>query len=236
MMDFANIEQITGWLELHSVWLGPAIALVALVESLAAVGIVVPGVAILFAFGAMAGTGVLDIYSTLLWAFAGAVVGDGISFWLGYHYHEKLKKWWPFNRHPEWLEHGEQFFYKYGVFSVVIGRFVGVVRPFIPVVAGMMDMPPIRFFVVNVLSAMVWAPVYLLPGYLTGAALAMKDQFPDQLWLLATVIGSISLLLPGILLSISRYLKGGIYSNCRSSFCPDWQSGVFGILPAAGAI
>lgn len=190
-------------------WLGPAIAMVAMVESLAAVGIVVPGVAILFALGAMAGTGLLDIYSTLLWAFAGAVVGDGVSFWLGYHYHEKLKSWWPFNRHPQWLKHGEQFFYKYGMFSVVIGRFVGMVRPFIPVVAGMMDMPPMRFFVVNVLSALAWAPVYLLPGFLAGAALTMKDQFPDQLWLLATIVGSISILLPGILLLIARYLRGG---------------------------
>ena len=162
-MDLSFFDAVMAWLEHHQLWLGPVIAIVSCVESLVAVGIVVPGVAMLFALGAIAGTGIMSVWTVLAWAFVGAVIGDGVSYWLGHRYHAGLKKMWPFNQHPEWLGHGEQFFYKYGAFSVVIGRFVGAVRPFIPVVAGMMDMPPAKFYTINVLSALAWAPVYLLP-------------------------------------------------------------------------
>lgn len=197
-MDLSFFDAVTVWLEQHQMWLGPVIAIVACVESLVAVGIVVPGVAMLFALGAIAGTGVLSIWPVLAWAFIGAVIGDGVSYWLGYRYHAGLKKIWPFNRHSEWLSHGEKFFYKYGAFSVVIGRFVGAVRPFIPVVAGMMDMPPVKFYTINILSALVWAPVYLLPGFFAGAAMTMDEQLPEQLWILLAGLCVAAILLPGI--------------------------------------
>ena len=196
-MDVSYFDAVTAWLEQHNDWLGIVIFLVAMVESLVAIGIVVPGVAMLFALGVIAGTGALDIYSTLAWAFAGAVVGDGVSYWLGYRYHGRLRGWWPFKQHPQWLEHGEKFFTKYGLLSVVIGRFVGPVRPIVPVVAGMMDMPPVKFYTVNILSAVGWAPVYLLPGFFTGAALAMGDQFPDQLFYVFAGVVVLAVILSG---------------------------------------
>ena len=195
-MDLSFFDAVTAWLEHHQMWLGPVIALVSCVESLVAVGIVIPGVAMLFALGAIAGTGILPVWAVLAWAFVGAVIGDGLSYWLGYRYHAGLKKMWPFNKHPEWLSLGEKFFYQYGAFSVVIGRFVGAVRPFIPVVAGMMDMPPVRFYTINILSALVWAPVYLLPGYFAGAAMAMDEQLPTRLWVLLGGLCAMALLLP----------------------------------------
>ena len=212
-MDFSFFDAVTIWLEQHQVWLGPVIAIVACVESLVAVGIVVPGVAMLFALGAIAGTGVISVWSVLVWAFIGAVIGDGVSYWLGYRYHAGLKKIWPFNRHPEWLRHGETFFYKYGAFSVVIGRFVGAVRPFIPVVAGMMDMPPVKFYTINILSALVWAPVYLLPGYFAGAAMTMDEQLPEQLWILLAGLCVGAVLLPGIWLWLQRQFRVNLIAS-----------------------
>lgn len=206
-MDLSFFDAITAWLEHHHLWLGPFIALVSCVESLVAVGIVIPGVAMLFGLGAIAGTGIMPVWVMLAWAFTGAVIGDGLSYWLGYRYHAGLKKLWPFNRHPEWLSHGEKFFYKYGAFSVVIGRFVGAVRPFIPVVAGMMDMPPIKFYTINILSALAWAPVYLLPGYFAGAAMTMDEQLPKQLWILLGGLCAAALLLPGIWLWLQRRFR-----------------------------
>lgn len=206
-MDLSFFDAVTAWLEHHQMWLGPVIAFVSCVESLVAVGIIVPGVAMLFALGVIAGTGIMPVWAILAWAFAGAVTGDGVSYWLGYRYHAGLKKMWPFNQHPEWLSHGEKFFYKYGTFSVVIGRFVGAARPFIPVVAGMMNMPPVTFYTVNILSALVWAPVYLLPGYFTGAAMTMKDQLPQQLWILSGSLCAVALLLPAIWFGLQRRIR-----------------------------
>ena len=197
-MDLSYFDAISVWLEQNNDWLGLVICLVAMLESLVAVGLLIPGVAMLFALGAIAGTGALDIYATLSWAIAGAIVGDGVSFWLGYKYHNKLRNLWPFKQYPHWLEKGESFFHTYGVLSVVIGRFVGPVRPLIPVVAGMMDMRPLTFYGVNVLSALGWAPVYLLPGFFTGAALSTEGLFPEQLFYLLGSIVILATLLPAL--------------------------------------
>ena len=182
-MVFESFQTAHAWLATHSDWLGPAIALVALVESLLAVGLLVPGVAMLFALAALAGSGLMNLETMLLWAFAGAVIGDGVSFQIGARLHERVRKSWPFDRHPDWLEKGEKFFSDYGGLSIVLGRFVGPVRPIIPAVAGMMEMSPWRFYSINILSAVPWAFLYMIPGFLTGAAL--KSHLPDGFyWLL----------------------------------------------------
>ena len=206
-MDNAYFDAIHLWLQHNTDWTGPAIAMVACLESLVVVGIFLPGVAMLFALAAIAGAASISIYPILLWAFLGAVVGDGISYLFGYYYRERVRCWWPFNHHPKWLASGEDFFRKHGILSVVTGRFIGPVRPIIPAVAGMMGMVPGYFFTVNVLSALVWSPVYLLPGYLTGAALQWHDQVPDQLLAVLLAITGITILFPPLLIRFHRHFK-----------------------------
>ncbi|WBA82754.1 VTT domain-containing protein [Endozoicomonas sp. GU-1] len=206
-MDNAYFDAIHIWLQQNTGLIGPAVAMVACLESLVVVGIVLPGVALLFALAAIAGAASISIYPILLWAFLGAVVGDGVSYLLGYHYHERVRGWWPFHRHPQWLERGEDFFREYGFLSIVIGRFVGPVRPIIPAVAGMMGMVPSYFFTVNILSALAWSPFYLLPGYLTGAALQWHDKVPDQLLVVLSAITGVAILLPPLLISAHRHFK-----------------------------
>ncbi|SOC56042.1 undecaprenyl-diphosphatase [Chromohalobacter canadensis] len=144
------------------------VLLVALLESLAVVGLLVPGIVILTAAASLAGHQHLPLPLLLAAAFAGATLGDGLSFWLGYSQRERVHRLWPFTRHPEWLARGVDFFKRYGDLSILIGRFVGPVRPIVPMVAGMLHMPTWRFAAVNIASALLWAPAYLLPGYLLG--------------------------------------------------------------------
>ena len=87
-----------------------AIFLISLSESLALIGLIVPGTVIMFGVGAVVATGSLGLKSVLLLAAAGAIAGDGISYWLGRHYKERLKRIWPFSRHPAMLKNGETFF------------------------------------------------------------------------------------------------------------------------------
>ena len=189
------------WLEHNTSYLGPTIAVAACLESLLVVGIVVPGVAVLFALAAIAGATSVSIYWVMFWGFLGAVLGDGISYLVGVHWHHRVRNWWPFRHHPIWLARGETFFHRHGIASVVIGRFVGPVRPVIPAVAGMMGMAPTVFYTVNILSATVWAPVYLVPGYLTGAALDLHDQIPRALLLALIAIAAVAVTLPTLLLA-----------------------------------
>lgn len=170
-MTYDSVQPLLQWIAAHPTWAGFAVFLISLSESLAIVGLVVPGVVMMTAIGAMMGGGILPFWETLTWAILGAIAGDGISYWLGYHYHEHLREFWPFKQFPQLLARGETFFKNHGGKSIIFGRFVGPVRPMIPVIAGMMDMRPGRFLFFNIVSAIAWAPLYSLPGILIGVSL-----------------------------------------------------------------
>ena len=162
--------------------------------------------------GVLAGSGMLEPLPMLLWAYLGAAMGDGISFLIGFKFHRNIKNWWPFARHPDWLEKGETFFHRYGVQSIILGRFLGPIRPVMPLVAGMMDMPPRHFYTVNLLSAIPWAIVYMMPGYLTGAALEVTEQLPPEVLLVAGGIVLASFLWALFIYNLDFYLSQ-VYSS-----------------------
>lgn len=179
-MESLLTGDLLNWLGSHTRWLGLAIFLIALAESLAIAGLLIPGVLLLFAASALAGGGDLGLLATLSWAFAGAVCGDLLSFALGRWFHQDIRRMRLFARHLHWLDRGESFFRRYGTYSIVLGRFIGPIRPIIPLVAGMFDMPFWRFVLVNILSALAWAPVYVLPGYVAGNA--TRWPVPESFW------------------------------------------------------
>jgi len=172
----ALFRDLLAWVAAHPYWAYVAVFGVALAESVAVVGLVVPGVMMLLGAGALISTGTLQFVPVCLWAIAGAIAGDGLSYWLGRRFQGRLRTVWPFTRHPESLEAGVRFFESYGGKSIVFGRFVGPVRAVVPLVAGMMGMSPARFLVANVLSAIAWAPAYLFPGILLGASLELAAE------------------------------------------------------------
>lgn len=179
------LSDLTQWLGAHTQWLGVAIFLVSLTESLAVAGLVVPGVFLLFAFAALAASADMSLLEAIVWAFCGAVIGDLLSFALGRWFHQDIRRLSLFRRHPQWIDRGERFFRRYGWVSVVLGRFIGPIRPIIPLVAGMFDMPAWRFVAINLLSALAWAPAYLIPGYLIpgySAGRAARWAVPPLFW------------------------------------------------------
>lgn len=164
-----DLKPFIDWLYLHPGLAGLTVFIISCAESLAIIGLFIPGSIVMPAIGSLVGAGVLPGPLVLIAAILGAIVGDGLSYWLGYRFHEQIRGYWPFNRFPRVIKSGEQFFLKHGGLSVFIGRFVGPVRPIIPVVAGMMSMSPSRFLLANVLSAIAWAIVYMAPGFFLGA-------------------------------------------------------------------
>lgn len=176
-----RLPPLLEWIGQHPHWAGAVVALVAFAESLALVGLFVPGAALMFAAGAVIGSGQLELGPMILWAAAGAIAGDGVSFWLGWYYRDRLRGFWPFRNYPAALARGEAYFRRHGGKSVVIGRFVGPVRPIIPAVAGMLGMPVARFLAANVASALVWAPAYLLPGMVFAASLSLAAEVAGRL-------------------------------------------------------
>ena len=180
-MDLTTLQPLLDWIQNHPGLAGLAVFAIAALESLAVVGIFVPGVVFMLGIGALVGLGVLDLTATVLWTAAGAVVGDGLSYWLGRHFDKRLRSIWPFTKHPELIPRGERFFHKHGGKSVLFGRFIGPIRPIIPAIAGIMHMNPYHFYFVNVLSAIAWAPVVLLPGVVFGSSLHLAMEVAVRL-------------------------------------------------------
>lgn len=170
------------WLHQHAQWGGVAAFVIAFAESVAIIGSIVPGSVTMTAVGVLIGSGVLPIWTTFVWAISGAFIGDGLSYLLGFRFKDEIRRCWPFSRYPRILSTGEVFFFKHGGKSVFIGRFVGPVRAIVPIIAGMLKMSPKRYFPISFITAICWAPVYMLPGIALGAvSLTMPADIAAEL-------------------------------------------------------
>lgn len=183
-----NFAELHGWIGQHTEYAIFVVFLMAFAESLVLLGLLMPGIAIMLAFGALVGDGTLPFWPVCFAAIAGGIIGDWLSYQLGHHYHDRIGGIWPFTRHPELLKRGTDFFHRYGQYSIVFGRFFGPVRAVVPLVAGMLNMPSRRFFWVNVLSACFWAPATLLPGVVLGASLELASAVAGRLVVLILVL------------------------------------------------
>lgn len=188
IMTSDSLEIFLNWMTQNTVWVNIFIFLTAMSESLLVVGLIVPGFLLMLGFGALIATGHLEFWPTVIIAIAGAIAGDGLSYWLGQHYKLQLQRIWPLSRYPGLVKQGQAFFNKHGKKSVVLGRFFGPLRAIVPTIAGMSDMPAKQFYFSNVLSALAWAPLYLLPGILFGMSLQLAREFAGQLVFLLIIV------------------------------------------------
>lgn len=197
-------DTLTLWLSANPQWLGLAIFLLACLECLAIVGLLVPGTVLLFAVAALAGNGALGLSETLLLAFFGGMLGDCLSYALGRYFHQDIGRLPILRNHPQWLSRAHSYFLRYGVTSLLIGRFIGPLRPMLPMIAGMFEMPFARFFIVSLLAGAGWSVAYMLPGWATGAALRLP--LPEGFWTEAGAIAAGVALVVGV--SVQGSLRG----------------------------
>ncbi|MBA2654276.1 MAG: VTT domain-containing protein [Gammaproteobacteria bacterium] len=162
-------QSLVHFLQANPNWGGLITFFVAFLESLAIIGTIIPGSVTMTGVGMLIGTSILPFGMTALWATFGAFLGDLIGYWFGFHYNERIRKMWPFKKHPEWLERGESFFRKHGGKSIIIGRFIGPLRSIIPMIAGLLQMPWPKFVLAALPSAYLWSVTYMLPGILIGS-------------------------------------------------------------------
>ena len=187
-MQSEFVNTLFAWVAAHPGWMSFVIFASAAAESLTIVGVIIPGALVMFSLGALIGLGHVDFWSAYWWSTWGAIVGDAISFWIGRVFHQGIRRIWPFTKHPEMITRSEDFFRRHGGKSVLFGRFFGPVRGTIPTVAGMMDMSWRNFMVANVISGVLWAPVYLLPGMAFGASLDIASRVAGRLAVLILII------------------------------------------------
>jgi membrane-associated protein len=153
-----------------------------------------PGDSLLFAVGAFAARGSLDVVVALLVLAAAAILGDTVNYWIGAIvgpkvFHKENVRFLN-KRH---LERTHEFYERYGGKTIVIARFVPIIRTFAPFVAGIGKMTYGRFLSYNVFGGLLWVLLFVLGGYYFGNIGIVRRNF--SLVILAIVVISV---MPGV--------------------------------------
>lgn len=191
------IDPLISFVSTHA-WLAYlTLFLAALLEAVPVVGAVIPGSTIIFALSALVPGGQLQLAWVLLVAIAGALLGDGSAFLLGYREQREILKTWPLSNYPRLVSQSEAFFHRWGTLAVFFARFVPPIRAFVPITAGALGMKPAMFYAVNIPAVLLWAPAHVLPGVLAVSALhryggfAAHEGIAKHYWILAVVVGAL---------------------------------------------
>ena len=167
----------------HRAWAGPILGAMAFGESLVLVGLFFPATVIMVFAGLAIQQGRLDAAPVMVWSIAGAVLGDIVTYWIGRWIGPGVVHHYPVNRDKTAVARARLFFRKYGFLSIFIGRFLGPVRPTIPLVAGIMRMSHLTFQVANVTSAIAWVPFMLFWGYIFSKAVGDLSALKAGHWI-----------------------------------------------------
>ena len=162
----------------YGLWIYAILFLIVFCETGLVVTPFLPGDSLLFAAGAVAALGGMNVHMAAALLLAAAVIGDAANFAIGKYFGEKLFAK-PDSRvfKREYLDKTHAFYEKYGGKTIILARFVPIVRTFAPFVAGMGDMHYGRFIRYNIISALMWVGLLTYAGYFFGELPAVKNNF-----------------------------------------------------------
>jgi membrane-associated protein len=162
---------------------GPWVYVIIFLIVFAETGLVVtpflPGDSLLFAIGALtARPDGLNFLLAFLLLWGAAVLGDTVNYWIGSYvgpkvFHKKESRW----LNPKHLERTHQFYEKYGGKTIILARFLPIIRTFAPFVAGIGRMTYPKFFAYNVIGGLIWVGLFMIAGYYFGNLAFVKKNF-----------------------------------------------------------
>jgi len=174
----------------HGALLYAALFIVIFAETGLVVFPLLPGDSLLFLSGTVVAASGLDIHILVLTLFAAAVLGDSVNYAVGHFigpiaFQRPQDTWLGRFLKPEYLERTHRFYEKYGGFTIIIGRFVPVVRTFAPFFAGVGAMTYRKFLAFNVIGAAAWVGALAYAGYLFGNIPWVKDNL---VWIVLAIV------------------------------------------------
>lgn len=148
-----------------------SVILITFLESLAIVGLLLPGTVIMITLGTLIGNGKISFYPTWISGIIGCLLGDWFSWYIGHKFKLSLKKIYFWKKYHSLINKTENALHHHSIMTIIIGRFIGPTRSIIPLVSGILNLSFFKFALPNIIGCVIWPPIYLLPGILTGAAL-----------------------------------------------------------------
>jgi len=187
-------KHLAAFVAQHGTWVYALLFAIVFCETGLVVTPFLPGDSLLFVTGALAAAGGMDILTVMAVLISAALCGDNVNYWIGrwvgprvFHYQES--RW--FN--PKHLERTHAFYEKHGGKTIIIARFVPIVRTYVPFVAGVGAMPYARFITFSIVGALVWVLSLCTVGYFFGNLPIVKNNL--TVVIIGIVLLSIS---PGI--------------------------------------
>lgn len=159
------LDTVIGFVRDNLAWTPAIVFALGFAESIAFVSLFIPSTILFLGIGGLHSAAGGQFTHVWLAGALGAAIGDGISYAAGHHFKHGVSSIWPFSRVPGLLPKARKVFERWGFWSIIGGKFIGGLRPFVPVVAGMLEMPWMLFALGSIVSSLIWAGVFLAPGY-----------------------------------------------------------------------
>jgi len=141
-------------------------------------GFFFPGDSLLFTAGILASQHIFNIYYLLIFCILAAILGDSVGYWSGKKYGRKLfERDVGFFFKKQRIYDAEKFYEKYGKYTIIVARFVPVIRTFAPIVAGIGNMQYSTFISYNIFGGMLWVILVTLLGYTLGSIITNPDTY-----------------------------------------------------------
>lgn len=160
-----------------------------------------PGDSMIFTAGAIAAMGSLNIYVLFILFCTAAILGDTLNYWIGNYIGPKVfEKNYKF-LNKKYLERTQHFFEKYGGKTIIIARFLPIIRTFAPFLAGVGRMSYVKFLMYNVVGGIIWAGLFVWAGFFFGNVPLVKENFT------IVILAIISISLIPVITEFLRYVR-----------------------------
>jgi membrane-associated protein len=196
-------QHLLGLVQSYGAWIYGILFLILFCETGLVVTPFLPGDSLLFVAGTIAGAGSMNVHLLVLLLLAAAVLGDSLNYAIGHYIGPKVFRFedsWFFKK--AYVERTHRFFERHGGKTIVLARFVPIIRTYAPFVAGIGGMDYWRFLLFNVAGALLWVASLTYAGYFFGNLPAVKNNL--SLVILGIIVLSIS---PGIVELLRHKLK-----------------------------
>jgi membrane-associated protein len=165
------------WAKNYGVWMYAILFIIIFAETGLVVTPFLPGDSLLFAVGAIAARGVLSLPVILIGLSVAAIIGDALNYSIGRFFGDAVIKKFPRIVKPQYIEKTHEFYEKYGTKTIVLARFVPIVRTIAPFVAGIAKMRYRDFGLYNIVGGIFWIISMTMAGYLFGNLEFIRKNF-----------------------------------------------------------
>lgn len=204
MLDFVALvlhldQYLATLVQEYGLWVYAILFLIIFLETGLVVTPFLPGDSLLFVAGALAGAGLLNIAWLFVTLAVAAIAGDTANYWIGHYFSERVLKKQKIRfvkkRH---LDHARDFYEKHGSETIIIARFLPIVRTFAPFVAGVAKMRYRRFISYNIIGGLAWVAIFLAAGYYFGTIPAVRENLG---------LAVVAIVIVTVLIALAEFLR-----------------------------